>query len=239
MTPVDRLITTFMSTKVIFPDQFRLAGPQVTAARHRRWWSSTQAIRTPGQANLPCMWSTSAHLPAFNTAATSASNPSVILRAHPLQRRKQQDPRSGSKTSIGVNWQSPNSDTGVTNFQSDLQTLFVKFDDSCSLSGPKSTWYNSAAPTSLFVDSDPIGFTDPATGRVFAGELTLTSPSCKVSFTDTDGLDGLGQPSQLGWSPSSGPLGSGIDHETIGGGPFHAPIPPLPGPYPHAVYYCS
>src|SRR5207237_41754 len=51
--------------------------------------------------------------------------------------------------SVGVNWQSPNSDTGVTNFQSDLQTLFVKFDDSCSLSGPKSTWYNSAAPTSI------------------------------------------------------------------------------------------
>jgi hypothetical protein len=141
--------------------------------------------------------------------------------------------------SMGVNWQSPNSDSGVTNFQSDLQTLFVKFDDSCSLSGPKASWYNSSAPTSIFVDSDPIGFTDPATGRVFAGELTLTSPSCKVSFTDTDGLDATGVPSQLGWSPSSGPLGSGIDHETIGGGPYHAPIPPLPGPYPHAVYYCS
>ena len=139
--------------------------------------------------------------------------------------------------SVGVNWQSPNSDTGVTNFQSDLQTNFITFNDTCSTS-PKATWYNSSAPTSVLVDSDPIGFTDPATGRVFAGELTLTSPSCKVSFTDTDGLNG-GQPSLLGWSPSSGPLGSGIDHETIGGGAYHDPIPPLPGPYPHAVYYCS
>src|SRR5213080_3827470 len=136
--------------------------------------------------------------------------------------------------SVANNW-----NTGVTNFQSDLQTLFIKFDDSCPSSGQKATWYNSSAPTSLFVDSDPIGFTDRDTGRVFAGELTLTSPSCKVSFTDTDGLDALGQPTSAGWSPSSGPLGSGIDHETIGGGPYHTPIPSLPTPYPHAVYYCS
>ena len=136
--------------------------------------------------------------------------------------------------SIGNHWK-----TGVTNFQSDLQTLFIKFDDSCPSNGQKATWYNSPAPTSQFVDSDPIGFTDRQTGRVFAGELTLTSPSCKVSFTDTDGLDTLGQPSLAGWSPSSGPLGSGIDHETIGGGPYHTPIPSLPTPYPNAVYYCS
>src|SRR5256885_14253084 len=140
--------------------------------------------------------------------------------------------------SVGVNWNSPNSATGVTNFQSDLQTLFINFDDSCPANGQTATWYNSAAPTSQLVDSDPIGFTDRQTGRVFAGELTLTSPSCKVSFTDTDGLDALGNPSYAGWSPSSGPLGSGIDHETIGGGPYHVPAPPH-GPYPNAVYYCS
>ena len=140
--------------------------------------------------------------------------------------------------SIGVNWNSPNSATGVTNYQSDLQTLFINFDDSCPRNGQSATWYNSAAPTSLFVDSDPIGFTDRQTGRVFAGELTLTSPTCKVSFTDTDGLDGLGHPDQAGWSPSSGPLGSGIDHETIGGGPYHIPVPPH-GSYANAVYYCS
>src|SRR5437868_5325627 len=136
--------------------------------------------------------------------------------------------------SVGNDWK-----TGVTNFQSDLQTLFIKFNDSCPPNGQTATWYNSAAPTSQFVDSDPIGFTDRQTGRVFAGELTLTSPSCKVSFTDTDGLDATGQPTLAGWSPSSGPLGSGIDHETIGGGPYHVPIPSLPTPYPHAVYYCS
>ncbi len=140
--------------------------------------------------------------------------------------------------SVGVNWNSPNSAAGVTNFQSDLQTLFIRFDDNCPANGQSATWYNNSAPTSQFVDSDPIGFTDRQTGRVFAAELTLTSPTCKISFTDTDGLDALGHPTLAGWSPSSGPLGSGIDHETIGGGPYHAPAPP-PGPYPNAVYYCS
>src|SRR5437763_4682531 len=66
--------------------------------------------------------------------------------------------------SIGVNWNSPNSASGVTNFQSDLQTLFIKFDDSCPANGQSATWYNSPAPTSQFVDSDPIGFTDRQTG---------------------------------------------------------------------------
>src|SRR3977135_708298 len=34
---------------------------------------------------------------------------------------------------------------------------------------------------------------------------------------------------------------SAVDHETIGGGPYHAPIPARPPGtvYPNAVYYCS
>src|SRR5258707_798795 len=140
--------------------------------------------------------------------------------------------------SIGVNWNSPNSASGVTNFQSDLQTLFIKFDDSCPANGQSATWYNSPATTSQFVDSDPIGFTDRPTGRVFAEELTLLSPAAEDSFTDTNRLDALGNPRYAGWSATSGPLGSGVDHETIGGGPYHAPAPPH-GPYPNAVYYCS
>src|SRR5260370_10945209 len=55
---------------------------------------------------------------------------------------------------------SANSVTEVVNFQSDLQTEFVTFDDSCNLSNPKVTWVNRRAPTSNFIDSDPIGFTD-------------------------------------------------------------------------------
>ena len=128
--------------------------------------------------------------------------------------------------SIGVNW-----NTNVTAFQSDLQTLFVTFNDSCNLSSRKDTWVNRPAPTSQEVDQDPIGFVDRVTGRTFSAQLTLTSPTCKTSYTDDDGLT---------WVATAGfGIGSGIDHQTIGGGPYHAPVPQPPTPYQHAFYYCS
>ncbi len=149
--------------------------------------------------------------------------------------------RNAGEPSIGVNWKSANSANGITNFQSDLETLFVTFSDApANGGGPIVSWVNRPAPTQMVIDSDPIGFTDFQTGRAFAAELSATSPTCKISFTDNDGQN---------WSPSSGPLGSGIDHETIGGGPYALPLPtpvpaPTPGPvpaavYPNAVYYCS
>src|SRR5207253_1901894 len=109
--------------------------------------------------------------------------------------------------SIGVNWLSTQDTTkGITAFQSDLQTAFVKFDDSCPASGLKANWYMSQAPTSQAIDSDPILYTDHTTGRTFCGQLTLTSPGCKISFTDTDGKDALGNPDAAGWTGTSGPI---------------------------------
>lgn len=132
--------------------------------------------------------------------------------------------------SIGVNW-----NTNVTAFQSDLQTLFVTFNDDCSAAGAtKDTWVNRQAPTSQAADQDPIGFVDRVTGRTFSAQLTLTSPTCKTSYTDDDGMT---------WVPTQGfGIGSGIDHQTIGGGPYKTdaiPPPPTPTVYPHALYYCS
>jgi hypothetical protein len=146
--------------------------------------------------------------------------------------------RGAGEPSIGVNWNSTSSSIGgMTNFQSDLETLFISWDESCSLTTPKATWVNRRAPTSVAIDSDPIGFTDhtlPSNvpNRVFAGELTLLSPdTVKISHTDDDGVT---------WVPDqSGGIASAVDHETIGGGRYHAPIPSLPTPYPNAVYYCS
>jgi hypothetical protein len=136
--------------------------------------------------------------------------------------------RGAGEPSVGSDWK-----TGVANIQSDLETLFVTFDDSCSLTNPKATWVNRRAPTSQFIDSDPIGFTDRQTGRVFAGELTLLSPdTVKISHSDDDGVT---------WVPDqTGGIASAVDHETIGGGRYHAPlIPPPPPAYQNAVYYCS
>jgi|tagenome__1003787_1003787.scaffolds.fasta_scaffold20982775_3 hypothetical protein len=141
--------------------------------------------------------------------------------------------------SMGVNWNSAQDPVnGITAFQADLQTVFVKFDDSCPVGG-NALFYRSQSPTSQFVDSDPIGFVDRITGRVFCGQLTLLNPTCKISFTDTDGKDPLGNPGAQGWQGSSTPLGSGVDHQTIGGGPYHSPLPPTKPGYANAVYYAS
>ncbi len=136
--------------------------------------------------------------------------------------------RNAGEPSIGNNWL-----TDTTVFYSDLQSLFVTFNDTCPASGLSSTWVNRAAPTAQAVDSDPIGFTDSPLGRSFSGQLTLLSPTCKTSYTPDDGLT---------WVPTQGSgLASGVDHQSIGGGPFAPPLnitPPSPL-YPHAVYYCS
>jgi len=149
--------------------------------------------------------------------------------------------RNAGEPSVGSNFA-----TGVANYQSGLQTLFITFDDSCPSNGQSSTWVNRAAPTSVAIDSDPIGFTDRGFtdplgfhSRVFAAELTLLSPdTVKISHTDDDGMT---------WVPDqTGGIASAVDHETIGGGPFrNAPmeVPPVVGTplttYPNAVYYCS
>jgi len=138
--------------------------------------------------------------------------------------------RGAGEPSVGSNWA-----TGVANFQSDLETLFITFDDSCSLLNPKASWVNRRAPTSVFIDSDPIGFTDrgTTTGRVFASELTLLSPNTvKISHSDDDG--------QTWIVAQSGGIASAVDHQTMGGGIYHAPLPSGVNPaYPNALYYCS
>src|SRR4051812_20780218 len=63
--------------------------------------------------------------------------------------------RNAGEPSVGSNWA-----TGVANFQSGLQTLFIGFDDNCPANGLSSNWVNRAAPTSVAIDSDPIGWTD-------------------------------------------------------------------------------
>ncbi|HJT46110.1 MAG TPA: hypothetical protein VJ721_07540 [Chthoniobacterales bacterium] len=136
--------------------------------------------------------------------------------------------RGAGEPSIGANWV-----TGVVNFQSDLQTEFITFNDSCDLTSPKAIWLDRRAPTSQFIDSDPIGFTDHTSGtanRVFASELTLVSPdTVKISHSDDDGVT---------WVPDqSGGVASAVDHQTIGGGPYHAPL--INPVYPHAIYYAS
>lgn len=123
--------------------------------------------------------------------------------------------------SIGASWS-----TGVVLYQANVTTYRVTFDDVTTPA--TTTWANKQAPTAL-VTLDPILFVDPVTGRTF--ESQLAGNTSLLALTDNDGES---------WTPSMGSgINSGVDHQTVGGGPF---APSLIGPltaYPHAVYYCS
>jgi hypothetical protein len=148
--------------------------------------------------------------------------------------------------SIGVDWnincpattagcanlhpdaQHPKRNTGgVAFFTANFEELRVSFDD-CS--SPASTvWEDKTSPQTSAGGLDPIGYVDSQTGRVFQSQLAGSAGSI-TAFSDDDGetwtaSQGAGQP-------------AGVDHQTLGGGPYAPGAPPHPL-YPNAVYYAS
>lgn len=91
------------------------------------------------------------------------------------------------------------------------------------------TWVDKTAPNNGLATLDPILFTDFRTGRTFASQL---GPKCSfLSFSDDDGES---------WLPSQGcGINAGVDHQSVGGGPFPASDPIGGIGYPDATYYCS
>ena len=148
---------------------------------------------------------------------------------------------NAGEPSIGVDW-NPNvaslkhdkvNTGGVSFFQSGPNTLRASFDD-CS-SPAKDQWDDVSTP---FVQqaalSDPIGFVDRHTGRVFSLDLIGGEGNSLMSFSDDDG--NTFTPAQGGGAPA------GPDHETLGGGPYNPNASPAPPPHPlysNAVYYAS
>ncbi len=131
--------------------------------------------------------------------------------------------------SLGINWNSEIGDNGGTvMYVSGLQTLRLRYDvcTSPARMRPDGDWLD-VSPANAVTSLDPILFTDPATGRTFSSQLL--GKTSLMSYSDDDGAT---------WLPSTGSgINSGVDHQTVGGGPFAAPLgSPL---HPHAVYYCS
>lgn len=127
---------------------------------------------------------------------------------------------SAGEPSIGVN-----AATGKVFFIANTQTLRVDLDDCAS---PASAlWQDVTPPESAGITLDPILFTDQSTGRTFSSQLL--GKVAELFYTDDDGGT---------WERSQGSgINSGVDHQTIGGGPF---APGLTGVgYPRATYYCS
>jgi len=103
--------------------------------------------------------------------------------------------------------------------------------DACLSSSRQETdvWVDKTAPNNGLATLDPILFSDFRTGRTFASQL---GPKCSLmSFSDDDGES---------WLPSQGcGINAGVDHQSVGGGPF-PPGDPIGGVgYPDATYYCS
>src|SRR5436190_20158745 len=118
-----------------------------------------------------------------------------------------------------------NPKTDATLFQSYTTTAKVTGFDGAG----GATWTDVTEPTAI-TSLDPILWTDRDTGRTISSQLLLACS--KAMTTDDDGAT---------WLPSQGcGIGTGIDHQTIGGGPFAqgslATADPI---YPNAVYYCT
>ena len=129
---------------------------------------------------------------------------------------------SSGEPSVGSNWNS-----GNILYQSGLQTLKVSLDESCA-SSPASTWSDVSSLLTSKESLDPILFTDIRTGRTQVSQLAGTTSLS--AYTDDDGAT---------WIPSQGGgIASGVDHQTVGGGPFHAPLP-SGAVYSDSVYYCT
>ncbi|MFL6232160.1 MAG: hypothetical protein ACJ76N_03425 [Thermoanaerobaculia bacterium] len=129
---------------------------------------------------------------------------------------------SAGEPSIGVN-----RDTGKVMYIAGLQTLRVTFNDCSSPASAK--WEDVSTTLTSTTSLDPILYTDPKIGRTYVSQLL--GATSLLAYTDDDGDN---------WNPSQGGgIASGVDHQTLGAGPF-APGPvKLASSYPRIVYYCS
>src|SRR5438552_3589189 len=193
------------------------------------------AIAAP-MAHAPKRTSTSAATPSRATA-TAPGTPRFFNYASPPGTAD-----NAGEPSHGINWLSertfsnsagPIPNGGAANYFGGFLPYMVKVTFSDCQSPALATWEQKPVvlPATPRVFGDPILFTDHTTGRTFVSQLEgLTPLGSTTEFTDNDGDT---------FSPSEGSgLPSCIDHQTFGGGPFHAPLTPT-SLYPHAIYYAS
>ena len=183
--------------------------------------------------------------PAAGVYTVSASNFAAILTYSATAKIAQLPPPPGTSTekppvytsynppegmgeSAGEPTLGVNENTGAVMYIAMTETLKVNFDD-CS-SPASATWEDVSTTLTSLTTFDPILFTDQKTGRTFVSQLLPTKVSL-MAYTDDDGAT---------WHPSQGAgINSGVDHQSVGGGPFAlGPLGPITD-YPNIVYYCS
>ena len=186
---------------------------------------------TPGADSSGTSYTANAQLKHKSPSAPANGTENVAYGNYPCP-SSQTCTTAFGEPSIGVNWK-----TGAVIFAGGgtLKTFKINFDD--QVTPAAATWTNVGVnqhiATSPRAYADPILFTDPRTGRTFAGQLEGLTPFCTTEFTDDDGAL---------WIPSQGSgIAAGIDHQTYGGGPLAAPLTRDPNQpvYPNGVYYCA
>ena len=110
----------------------------------------------------------------------------------------------------------------------------INFDDSVP-SSPVANWSARTLSVAALTRplGDPILFTDQQTGRTFVSQLLGGPKQSTMEYTDDNGTT-------LAPSMGSG-IFSGVDHQTVGGGPLAPPLtgnPAFPS-YKNGVYYCA
>jgi PKD repeat protein len=132
---------------------------------------------------------------------------------------------SFGEPSIGVNWLTNN----IMAYGGFGNPVRVSFDD-CP-SPANATWVTTPTITTSTARAlgDPILFTDRATGRTLVSQLEGGTKQATTDYTEDDGAT---------FHPTQGSgINSGVDHQTIGGGPYAPGAPPHS--YPNAIYYCA
>jgi archaellum component FlaF (FlaF/FlaG flagellin family) len=162
-----------------------------------------------------------------DTAPSSNATPPTFANYSPPSSFTDSD--NAGEPSIGVD-----PTTNAALYQAGLSTFKATFSDATNPA--TASWADVTAnaadgcPQGDTTSLDPILYTDRVTGRTFESQLSgVDSLTC---YTDNDGAN---------WKPSQGGgIPSGVDHQTLGGGPFAASDPlNTVNSYPRAVYYCS
>lgn len=132
--------------------------------------------------------------------------------------------RKAGEPTLGVN-----DITGKVMYIAGLDTLRVTFDD-CS-SPARALWEDVSFITTSILSFDPILFMDQLLGRTFVSQLLFPTKQSSTAFSDDDGET---------WFPSQGAgITTGVDHQSIGGGPFPPGILQPLTDYRHAVYFAA
>ncbi|MBK5306824.1 MAG: hypothetical protein JJD92_09080 [Frankiaceae bacterium] len=90
------------------------------------------------------------------------------------------------------------------------------------------TWTPSLGIATKYDTLDPIIWGDSENGRIIVSQLA--GATSLMDITDDGGES---------WRPAQGGGPSGVDHQTVGGGPYAATNKPPVTPYPKAVWYCA